>query len=161
MSGSDTIDLADVAFNANTQATFVGTASGGTLTVTNGTETAKIALTGDYLSSTWTLSNDGNGGTNVVDPAASTDWQMMKVGAGGWAVGLDQAPDGTIGRAHRHQRRLSLERLVLAATRHVEQHAGRLHRRQSGQLGAGRLRNSDRAEQFEHHVHDVRMATCS
>ena len=29
-------------------------------------------------------------------PTASTNWQMMKVGAGGWAVGLDQAADGTI-----------------------------------------------------------------
>ena len=96
LSGSDTIDLADIAFNAATQATFVGTASGGTLTVSNGTETAKIALTGDYLSSTWSLSNDGDGGTNVVDPAASANWQVMKVGAGGCADGLDKAPDGTL-----------------------------------------------------------------
>ena len=96
LSGSDTIDLADLAFNADTQATFVGTASGGTLTVSNGAETVKIALTGDYLSSTWSLSNDGSGGVNVVDPTVSTNWQMMKVGAGGFADGLDEAPDGTL-----------------------------------------------------------------
>ena len=96
LSGSDTIDLADLAFNVGTQATFLGTASGGTLTVFNGTETAKIALTGDYLSSTWSLSNDGKGGTNVVDPVASSNWQVMKVGAGGWATSLDEAADGTI-----------------------------------------------------------------
>ena len=96
LSGSDTIDLADLAFNADTQATFVGTASGGTLTVSDGTESVKIALTGDYLSSTWSVSNDGNGGVNVVDPTVSANWQMMKVGAGGYADGLDKAADGTI-----------------------------------------------------------------
>ena len=68
----------------------------GTLTVSNGTQTAKIALTGDYLSSTWSVSSDGNGGTNVVDPTVSTNWQVMKVGAGGFADGLDDAPDGTM-----------------------------------------------------------------
>jgi len=96
LSGSDTIDLADLSFTAHTQATFVGTATGGTLTVSDGAEAVKIALTGDYLSSTWSVSSDGNGGTNVVDPAAFTDWQMMKVGAGGFADGLDEAPDGTL-----------------------------------------------------------------
>src|SRR6185437_640690 len=89
-------DLTDLAFTASTQATFLGTASGGTLSVSDGAETVKIALKGDYLSSTWSVSNDGHGGVNVVDPAVSTNWQMMKVGAGGWAVGLDQAADGTI-----------------------------------------------------------------
>jgi hypothetical protein len=96
MSGSDTIDLADIAFNADTRATFLGTASGGTLTVTDGSETAKIALTGDYLSSTWSLSSDGKGGTNIVDPTVSENWQVLKVGAGGYADGLDEAPDGTV-----------------------------------------------------------------
>ncbi len=96
LSGSDTIDLADIAFNASMQATFVGTTSGGTLTVTNGAETAEIELAGDYLSSTWSVSSDGHGGTNVVDPTTSTNWQVMKVGAGGYADGLDEAPDGVL-----------------------------------------------------------------
>ena len=68
LTGSDTLDLADVSYGSNTTATFSGNASGGTLTVTNGTETANIALVGDYLNSGWTLSNDGHGGTLVVDP---------------------------------------------------------------------------------------------
>jgi hypothetical protein len=38
------------------------------LTVTNGTQTAEINLTGDYLASTFTASSDGHGGTTVVDP---------------------------------------------------------------------------------------------
>jgi hypothetical protein len=42
------------------------------LTVTDGSHTANIALTGNYLSSTWTLSSDGHGGTFVVDPPATS-----------------------------------------------------------------------------------------
>ena len=54
LSGSDAIDLADVSYGPNTTATFLGNATGGTLTITNGTQTANIALQGDYLSSYWT-----------------------------------------------------------------------------------------------------------
>jgi hypothetical protein len=96
LSGADTIDLADLSFNSSTEATFLGTATGGTLTVTNGDQTEEIALTGDYLSSTWTVSSDGAGGTDVVDPVVSTNWQTLKVGAGGFADGLDIDPDGTM-----------------------------------------------------------------
>ena len=68
LTGSDAVDLADVSYGANTTATFSGNVNGGTLTVTDGTDTAHIALLGDYLKSGWTLSSDGNGGTIVVDP---------------------------------------------------------------------------------------------
>jgi hypothetical protein len=62
-------DLRDISFNASTStATYSGTASGGTLTVTNGTQTARIAMVGNYLSSTFTVGNDGGGGTVVEDP---------------------------------------------------------------------------------------------
>ena len=84
LAGSDAIDLADVSYGPNTQVTFLGNAAGGTLTVTDGTQTANIALQGDYLSSTWTLSSDGNGGTVVVDPTSSNTWQTLNVGAGGY-----------------------------------------------------------------------------
>ena len=63
LAGSDAIDLADVSYGPNTTATFLGNTSGGTLTITNGTQTANIALEGDYLSSYWTVSSDGHGGT--------------------------------------------------------------------------------------------------
>jgi hypothetical protein len=96
LSGADTIDLADLSFNSSTEATFLGTATGGTLTITNGAQTEEIALTGDYLSSTWTVSSDGAGGTDVVDPVVSTNWQVLKVGAGGYVDGLDIDPDGTM-----------------------------------------------------------------
>jgi hypothetical protein len=96
LSGSDALDLADVRFGANTEATFLGNAEGGTLTVTDGTNTANVALVGDYLSSNWDLSSDGSGGTIVVDPVASTNWQTLEVGAGGFVDGIDVAPDGTM-----------------------------------------------------------------
>jgi len=41
------------------------------LTVTNGTQTAKIKLSGDYLTAKFTTGSDGHGGTTVVDPTAS------------------------------------------------------------------------------------------
>ena len=72
MSGSDTLDLADINFATIGTPTFNGTSTGGMLTVTDGSHTANIALIGDYLSSTWTLSSDGHGGTFVVDPPATS-----------------------------------------------------------------------------------------
>ena len=89
-------DLSGVAYSANATATYLGNATGGALTVTDGTKTERIALSGNYLSSTWTLSSDGNGGTMVVDPTVSTNWQTLKVGGGGFVRGLDIAPDGTM-----------------------------------------------------------------
>ena len=92
LAGSDALDLADVSYGANTTATFLGNTDGGTLTVTDGSQTANIALVGNYLSSNWDLSSDGNGGTIVVDPVSSNDWQTLDVGAGGYVSGIDVAP---------------------------------------------------------------------
>ena len=44
LAGSDAIDLADVSYGAGTTATFLGNTTGGTLTITDGTQTANIAL---------------------------------------------------------------------------------------------------------------------
>ena len=72
------LDLVDIGFvNAN-EATFSGTATGGTLSVTDGTHIAKIALLGNYLASTFVAQSDGHGGTIVFDPPA--------IGAGNLAV---------------------------------------------------------------------------
>jgi hypothetical protein len=70
--GGTSLDLGDIAFVSSTEATFSGTASGGMLTVTDGTHTAHISLKGDYLASTFTASSDGHGGTIVVDPTAGS-----------------------------------------------------------------------------------------
>ena len=55
---------------ATVAATFSGTSAGGVLSVTDGTNTARIKLAGDYLGTTFTASSDGHGGTMVTDSAA-------------------------------------------------------------------------------------------
>ncbi|TWC00217.1 hemolysin type calcium binding protein [Bradyrhizobium macuxiense] len=70
MTALDAIDLTDINFaSIQTPVFHNATASGGTLTITDGTRTANITLSGNYLSSTFVVSSDGNGGTTVVDPA--------------------------------------------------------------------------------------------
>ena len=68
--GTTALDLVDIGFVSSGEATFSGTAGGGTLTVTDGTHIAHIKLSGDYLASTFIASSDGHGGTIVVDPRA-------------------------------------------------------------------------------------------
>jgi hypothetical protein len=70
--GGSTLDLADISFiSGTTKATYSGTTASGTLTVTDGTHTAKISLIGNYLGHTFTTTNDGHGGTTASDPARS------------------------------------------------------------------------------------------
>ncbi len=64
--GRTTLDLEDIRFIDPGEATFSGTASGGVLTVTDGTHTAHITLKGDYRGATFVASKDGFGGTDVV-----------------------------------------------------------------------------------------------
>jgi hypothetical protein len=71
MSGQDTIDFNDIDPTKVQGPSYSGTASGGTLTVTDGSHTAKVNLLGNYLQSSWSLSKDGSGGTLVVDPPGS------------------------------------------------------------------------------------------
>jgi spore maturation protein SpmB len=74
LSSSDQLDLKDIAFAAGTTVSYTGTSSGGTLTVSDAeSHTAHIALSGDYTSSTFSLSSDGSGGTDVIDPVAKQD----------------------------------------------------------------------------------------
>ena len=47
---------------------YSGNNSPGTLTVSDGTHTANIALTGNYSLANFTASSDGHGGTIIVDP---------------------------------------------------------------------------------------------
>jgi len=71
MSGQDAIDFADIDVTKVQQPTYSGTDSDGTLTVTDGSHAANIALLGNYLASTFVTSSDGHGGTNVVDASAA------------------------------------------------------------------------------------------
>jgi hypothetical protein len=69
MTGSDTIDFADIDPAKVQMPSYAGDASGGTLGVTDGAHSANIALLGNYLASSFTAASDGHGGTAVTDPA--------------------------------------------------------------------------------------------
>ena len=67
MTGHDTIDFADIDPTKVQAPSYSGDISGGTLSVTDGTHSANIALLGNYLASSFVTSSDGHGGTNVVE----------------------------------------------------------------------------------------------
>ena len=87
--GTTSLDLRDVKFVSASEAKFVGTATGGTLTVSDGTSTAKIKLTGNYTGVTFKAASDGHGGTKVVGGASALTSTFvdaiaaMGAGAGG------------------------------------------------------------------------------
>jgi fibronectin-binding autotransporter adhesin len=66
--GTTLLDLGDIGFVSASEATFSGTTSGGVLTVTDGTHTARINLSGNYRSSTFVCASDGLNGVIVQDP---------------------------------------------------------------------------------------------
>ena len=68
----DVIDLADITTGANATLAYSGNNSPGTLTVSDGTNTASIALLGNYSLANFTVSSDGHGGTSLVDPPIPT-----------------------------------------------------------------------------------------
>jgi len=64
------IDLRDIAFGSNTTLGFTeaGDNLSGTLTVSDGTNTASLTLLGQYVAGNFTKQSDGNGGTLITDP---------------------------------------------------------------------------------------------
>jgi hypothetical protein len=79
VANSDSIDLRDINFATATETYTENSAgTGGTLTVTDGTNTANINFTGDYLLANFKLSADGSGGTLVFDPPV-TDSQTTSL----------------------------------------------------------------------------------
>ncbi|MDR3466109.1 MAG: hypothetical protein P4M07_09210 [Xanthobacteraceae bacterium] len=64
------IDLSSVGFGADTTLAYAANSadSGGTLSVSDGTHAATIALIGQYAAADFSLSSDGAGGTLVSDP---------------------------------------------------------------------------------------------
>jgi hypothetical protein len=70
MTADDTIDLRNFKF-ATTHVTSSITATSATLSVIDGAHIAHIILLGNYMGSTFTPSNDGFGGTSIVDPHVS------------------------------------------------------------------------------------------
>jgi hypothetical protein len=96
--GGTSLDLHDIHFVSAGEATFSGTAAGGTLTVSDGTHTAHIALAGDYLGSSFTASKDGHGGVIVTASAAMAPSAQAFVaamaGIGGGSAAAIHSPQG-------------------------------------------------------------------
>jgi hypothetical protein len=76
----DQIDLGDIGFSANTTLGYApnGENSGGTLTLNDGTNTASIALLGQYMASSFATASDGHGGTLITDPPAVAQNQLTQ-----------------------------------------------------------------------------------
>jgi len=71
MTGNDAIDFADIAFSKAVVPGYSGDSTGGTLSLTDGTHAANIALLGNYIASTFVASSDGHRGTLVVNQPVS------------------------------------------------------------------------------------------
>ena len=103
-SGATILDLGDISFVDAGEATFSGTASGGVLTVTDGTHTANINLTGNYLGATFVAASDGSNGVDVVakDSQAPSAVHfvsaMAAINGHGGAAGLIEARVANDGR---------------------------------------------------------------
>jgi len=71
--GQDAVDLADIAFGANTTLGYSANSgnTGGTLTVSDGPHATRLALLGQYAASSFVMASDGHGGTLISDPAPS------------------------------------------------------------------------------------------
>jgi large repetitive protein len=90
----DVIDLADLTAGANATIGYTGNNSPGTLTVSDGTHTASIALLGNYSLANFTASSDGHGGTSVVDPPVACGSALYTArDPGGSQGGLNQQMD--------------------------------------------------------------------
>jgi hypothetical protein len=57
--GQDLIDLADLTFGAQTTLAYAGNGTGGTLKVGDGIHSARIALLGTYMASSFAAASDG------------------------------------------------------------------------------------------------------
>jgi hypothetical protein len=64
---SDAIDLTDINF-ANLKETYTSVGTGGTLTVSDGTNTANLSFNGAYTPASFNFASDGHGGTLITDP---------------------------------------------------------------------------------------------
>jgi autotransporter passenger strand-loop-strand repeat protein len=70
-SPAETIDLTTVTFASATLG-YTGNTLSGTLTVTDGTHTARLAMLGSYVAANFHLADDTHGGTLVFDPPVSS-----------------------------------------------------------------------------------------
>jgi hypothetical protein len=73
-SGQDQIDLGDIRFGADTTLSYTANSSdtGGTLSLSDGSHIANIALFGQYTAASFTSRIDGSGGTIIGDATTLT-----------------------------------------------------------------------------------------
>jgi hypothetical protein len=78
---TESLDLSDIPFHANSVLSFVPNAenTGGTLSIGGGTHTANIGLLGQYMASSFVSSNDGYGGTLIQDAALAAPAQRIQL----------------------------------------------------------------------------------
>jgi hypothetical protein len=94
--GTSWLDLVDIGFaSGTTKASYSGTTASGTLTVTDGTHTAHIALLGNYTASVFTVSSDGHGGTKVIDPTTQSAAAPLTQAMASFQVGAAPQLAGT------------------------------------------------------------------
>jgi hypothetical protein len=93
--GTTSLDLGDITFaSGTTKATYSGTTTSGTLTVTDGTHSARITLSGNYTASAFITSSDGHGGTTVVDPTPKKAPHAFIAAMAGFGEGVGAGPSG-------------------------------------------------------------------
>ena len=75
----DVIDLPGIAFGTDTTLGYLSNSNqtGGTLSLTDGTHSANIALLGSYMASSFVMEGDNHGGTMVVAEASQTSNQTL------------------------------------------------------------------------------------
>jgi hypothetical protein len=76
---NDVLDLADLAYGSSTTLGYAANSNntGGTLTASDGVQTANIALLGQYMAASFAMSADGFGGTLIHDEAPATVTQTL------------------------------------------------------------------------------------
>jgi hypothetical protein len=106
-SATQRVDLAGFAYSSGATVSFVEAPSntGGTLTLSNGSQVATLTLLGAYVTSNFKLTNDGHGGTYVADPPAASTAPGLARFVQAMAVfgGVTALPDpGVFHGAHSH-----------------------------------------------------------
>ena len=75
----DVIDLPSIAFDAQTTLGYLAASNqtGGTLSLTDGAQSAKIALLGNYMASSFAVASDNHGGTMVTEASQASNQSLL------------------------------------------------------------------------------------
>ena len=79
--GATALDLRDIAFGGGAKATYSGTSASGILTVTDGSQSARITFDGTTSDRPSRYRPDGHGGTKVVDETAPAVTRFVQAAA--------------------------------------------------------------------------------